>query len=633
MSAVTDLADASSSPFVPPAADQPYEAPRATIGRDRDAGWLKRALPIVLAHKWMLLTSLVASFIALIIQVQIPAVVADAIDTALPSGGRAATEPLGKFVWIVLALGVARWGVNYVGRLFLFKTAYRIEYDLRNIVYAHLARLSFSFYDRTQSGYIISRANSDIRSVQMYLAFAPSIAVQCSIAVVAFWKMLTIDPSLALVAMVTMPFVYMAGMRMRNQIFPTSWINQARLAEVAGLVQENIEGVRVVKAFAAEERQLQALDQAARRVRWGIVLDADIRARWSPLIENLSRLGSAFVLLYGGWKVIQGDATAGEIVAFNAYVLLLQPPFRQLGMLLMMGRRAAASAGRIYEILDEEPTVVDHPGAVDLVHCRGHVRFRDVDFEYPSGVPVLSGFSLDMEPGDTVALVGRTGSGKSTVARLLTRFYDVTGGSIEIDGHDVRELTQVSLRHHVGVVLDEPFLFSVSVRDNIAFGRPDAPMEDIVAAAKAANAHDFIMELSEGYDTVVGERGYTLSGGQRQRISIARTLLLNPKILILDDATSAIDVQVEQGIHEALHRLMQDRTTLIIAHRLSTISLASRVAVLEDGRIVAEGTHTELLEREPRYAAILAQGLEQDIDRELDDESEHPRGNDAEGAR
>ena len=265
-------------------------------------------------------------------------------------------------------------------------------------------------------------------------------------------------------------------------------------------------------------------------------------------------------------------------------------------MILMMGQRAAASAQRIYEVLDEQPDVVDRPGAVDLVECRGDVHFDDVSVRRtPNGTPVLDDFELHLRPGETVALVGRTGSGKSTVARLLARFYDVTGGAVRIDGHDVRDLTLPSLRHHIGMVLDEPFLFSVSIRDNIAYGRPDAPFDDVVAAAAiAAGADDFIRALPEGYDTVVGERGYTLSGGQRQRIAIARTLLVNPPILVLDDATSAIDVQIEQQIHDALRELMAGRTTLIIAHRLSTISLADRVAVLEGGRVVAEGTHAEL---------------------------------------
>jgi ATP-binding cassette subfamily B protein len=276
-------------------------------------------------------------------------------------------------------------------------------------------------------------------------------------------------------------------------------------------------------------------------------------------------------------------------------------------MILMMGQRASASAQRIYEVLDEQPDIVDRPGAIDLIDCRGDVHFDDVTFAYPNGTLVLEHFDLHIRPGDTVALVGRTGSGKSTASRLLARFYDVTDGAVRFDGHDVRDLTLPSLRHEIGMVLDEPFLFSVSIRDNIAYGRPDATFDEIQAAAVAAGAHEFVMELPEGYDTVVGERGFTLSGGQRQRLSIARTLLVNPPVLVLDDATSAIDVQIEQQIHVALRKLMEGRTTLIIAHRLSTISLADRVAVVEDGRIIAEGTHAELLATEPRYAEILAQ--------------------------
>jgi ATP-binding cassette subfamily B protein len=274
----------------------------------------------------------------------------------------------------------------------------------------------------------------------------------------------------------------------------------------------------------------------------------------------------------------------------------------------MMGQRAAASAERIYEILDEQPTVVDRPGAVDLVDSRGDVRFDKVGFSYGPDMPmVLHDLDLHLRPGETVAMVGRTGSGKSTVARLIPRFYDVTEGSFTVDGHDVRDLTLESLRANVGVVLDDAFLFSVSIRDNIAYGRPDADIADVEAAARAAGADEFIRELPLGYDTVVGERGYTLSGGQRQRITIARTLLVNPPILVLDDATSAIDVQVEQQIHDALRVLMEGRTTLIVAHRLSTISLADRVVLLEDGRIVADGTHAELLETTPQYAEVLAQ--------------------------
>jgi ATP-binding cassette subfamily B protein len=317
-------------------------------------------------------------------------------------------------------------------------------------------------------------------------------------------------------------------------------------------------------------------------------------------------------LLFGGYMVIHGHLGIGAILAFNSYLLMLQAPFMMLGMLIMMGQRAAASADRIYEILDEQPTVTDAPDAIDLRQSRGDIRFTHVDFSYNQDDErlVLADLNLHIAPGETVAVVGRTGVGKSTVARLLTRFYDVTAGSIRIDDHDIRDLTLASLRANVGIVLDEPFLFSVSVRDNIAYGDPGASITDVEAAARAAGAHEFISHLEHGYDTVVGERGYTLSGGQRQRIAIARTLLVNPPILILDDATSAIDVQVEQEIHASLRVLMEGRTTLIIAHRLSTISLADRVVLLDSQKIVADGTHAELLASTPLYAEVLAQAAE-----------------------
>jgi ATP-binding cassette, subfamily B, bacterial len=600
------------SPFVPAGVTPNYPPPRANVGPDRGGSWIQRMLPIVLAHKWIFGFALVASFLGLVVQVQIPNEVGQAIDAL----GKTTGPTLEHFVVVIVVLALIRFVLVYVSRNYLLRTAYRIEYDLRNIMYEHLSRMSFSFYDRVQSGQLISRANSDIRSVQMYLAFAPSILVQCSVAILAFVEMLLINVPLALVTMVTMPFVYIVGVRMRKEMFPVSWLIQSRLADVATVVDENINGVRVVKSFAAEDTQLQNLTGAAMRTEWANVKDADIRARWSPLLENLPRLGQAVVLFYGGYLAINGRATVGDIIAFNAYVLLLQPPFRQLGMILMMGQRASASAQRIYEVLDEQPDIVDRPGAVDLVDCTGDVHFDDVSFEYSNGTPVLEHFDLHLHPGETVAVVGRTGSGKSTSARLLARFYDVSGGAVRVDGHDVRDLTLPSLRHHIGMVLDEPFLFSVSIRDNLAYGRPDATFDEIQAAARAAGADEFVQQLPDGYDTVVGERGFTLSGGQRQRLAIARTLVVNPPILVLDDATSAIDVQIEQQIHEALRDLMHERTTLIIAHRLSTISLADRVAVVEGGRIIAEGTHAELLAREPRYAEILAQA---DVDDDLDE--------------
>jgi ATP-binding cassette subfamily B protein len=594
--------------FIPMAEVARNDAPRATIDPDKSLSWLRRALPVMKAHQRIFITSLVLSFFGLVLQVQIPNLLNHALENSIISH----SVPLNHYVWWIIALGLVGGVSGYIARLFLFETAYNIEYDLRNIIYEHLTRMSFSFYDRVQSGQLISRANSDIRSVQMYMTFAPLILVQCSMAVVAFGFMLSINVPLAFIAMATMPFVYFTGVKMRKSMFPVSWIIQARLADVATIVDENVNGVRVVKSFAAEEQQLRALAGAAEKVKWGYIKDADLRAQFTPMVQNLPQVGLALVLLFGGYMVIHGHLGIGAILAFNSYLLMLQAPFMMLGMLIMMGQRAAASADRIYEILDEQPTVTDAPDAIDLRQSRGDIRFTHVDFSYNQDDErlVLADLNLHIAPGETVAVVGRTGVGKSTVARLLTRFYDVTAGSIRIDDHDIRDLTLASLRANVGIVLDEPFLFSVSVRDNIAYGDPGASITDVEAAARAAGAHEFISHLEHGYDTVVGERGYTLSGGQRQRIAIARTLLVNPPILILDDATSAIDVQVEQEIHASLRVLMEGRTTLIIAHRLSTISLADRVVLLDSQKIVADGTHAELLASTPLYAEVLAQAAE-----------------------
>jgi ATP-binding cassette subfamily B protein len=576
-------------------------APKASIDPDIRKSWLRRALPIVKAHRGLLITSLVLSFVGLVVQVQIPNLVRIGIDEAVVD--RAAS--LSTYVWWIVGLALLQGLINYLARLYLLRTAYEMEYDLRNIVYAHLAKMPFGFYDRVQSGELMSRSSSDIRAVQMYLSFGPSILVQCLIAVVAFILMLSINVPLAIVAMVTMPIIGVLGVSMRKAIFPISWMIQARLAQLATVVDENIQGVRIVKSFAAEGRQLRTLGETADRIRWAYIQDARIRSRWSPMLDNLPRLGLALVLLIGGIMVIDGGTTVGTIVAFNSYVLMLQPPFRMLGMMIMMGQRASASARRIYEILDTGSDVVDPADPVDL-RLAGDVRFEGVRFAYPNGTAALNGLDLHVRPGETVAVVGGTGSGKSTLGRLAARFYDVTGGRVTVDGRDVRTLRLAGLRDQVGIVPDEPFLFSLSIHDNIAYGRPDADRESVVAAATAAGADAFIRAMPEGYDTVVGERGYTLSGGQRQRIAIARALLVNPPVLILDDATSAIDVTVEQRIHESLRGLMRGRTTLIVAHRLSTIGLADRVVLVEDGRVVADGTHASLLQTEPRYARVLA---------------------------
>jgi ATP-binding cassette subfamily B protein len=576
-------------------------APKASIHPDVRLSWLRRALPLVKAHRALLISSLTLSFAGLVAQVQIPNLVRIGIDKSITHH----IDPLAKYVWWIIALALVQGLINFAARFLLLRTAYEIEYDLRNIMYTHLNRMSFGFFDRVQTGELMSRANSDIRSIQMYLTFGPSIIVQCLIAVVAFGLMLTINVPLAIVAMITMPVIGVLGVVMRKKTFPVSWLIQSRLAEVATVVDENIQGVRIVKSFAAEGRQLRTLAETADRVRWAYVTDTKISSRWSPIMDNLPRLGLALVLLFGGIMAINGHTTVGTIVAFNSYVLMLQPPFRLLGMIIMMGQRAAASAQRIYQILDTSSDITESATPIEP-ELRGALAFEGVRFVYPNGAVALEGLDLSIRPGETVAVVGGTGSGKSTLGRLAARYYDVAAGRVTLDGHDVRDLRLTTLRDQVGIVPDEPFLFSMSLHDNIAYGRPGTSRAAVVAAAEAAGADEFIRELAAGYDTVVGERGYTLSGGQRQRVAIARALVVNPPVLILDDATSAIDVTVEQRIHESLRTQMRGRTTVIVAHRLSTISLADRVVLMAGGRVIADGTHESLLATEPRYGRVLA---------------------------
>ena len=590
-----------------------FRAPRARIAADTSLTWWRRILPVVISHRATFAGAISLSFLSLIVQTVVPNALRGALDNlsvaTRSSAVVAATHHsvLRHDVITIIILGLIAGATGYVGRRFMFTTAYNLESDLRNLIYEHMTWLSFSFYDRVQSGQLISRANSDIRSVQMYATFAPQIIVQSFIGVVAFGFMLSINAVLAVVAMLVMPFLYLVGIKMRRMMFPISWMIQSRLADVATIVDENINGVRVVKSFAQEESEVNRLADAAEKVAWGYIKDAQFRGQYAPWVQNLPQLGLSLVLGVGGWLVIGGHASTGTILAFNAYLLMLQAPFMMLGQLVMMGQRAKASAERIFEILDERPTITERNGAFDLTEVRGTVEFDHVRFGYGDNPDILVDFTATLNAGETVALVGRTGCGKSTVARLLPRFYDVRDGEVRIDGHSVTDLTLTSLRHQVGVVLDEPFLFSVSIRDNIAYGKMDATDAEVEAAAIAANAHEFIVKLPEGYNTVVGERGYTLSGGQRQRIAIARTLLVNPPILILDDATSAIDVHVESEIYTALRTLLTHRTTLVIAHRVSTIALASRVILLDEGRVIATGTHEELLATTPLYAEVLAQ--------------------------
>ncbi|MEM8923333.1 MAG: ABC transporter ATP-binding protein [Actinomycetota bacterium] len=591
------------TPYEPVAVERRYPPPKARIHPDQSLGWMRRLAPIVLARKFLFFGAIGLALVSMLLQVAIPAVIRNAIDSALTER----SAPLWGFVVALVVIGAVRAVLTLVYRYGLYRMAFEIDTDLRVLLYDHLNSLSFSFYDRTQSGQVISRANSDIRSVQMFLVFGPLLMMTTVMFVVAVGYMLSIHVVLTLVAVAPLPIVFLLGHRLRLEVFPLSWIVQSRTAEVATLVDENINGVRVVRSFAAERAQINDLARAATRLQWAGVRTIRARAAHNPFIENLPRIGTMLVVVYGGYLVVNDQLTEGSLFAFSAYILLLQAPFRSLGLFLIFSQRARASAGRIYEVIDTESDVVDRPDAAHLPEpVSGSVTFDDVAFGYNDESPVLRGFSLTVEAGETVAIVGRTGCGKSTVARLLARFYDVQGGAVRVDGHDVRDVTQVSLRSAVGIVADDPFLFSTSLADNIAYARPDADRADVIAAATAAQANEFISALPDGYDEVVGERGYTLSGGQRQRVALARALLANPRILVLDDATSAIDVEVEERIHRALGEHLAGRTTLIIAHRLSTIALADRVVLMDDGRVAASGTHRELLASEPRYVDILA---------------------------
>lgn len=587
-------------------------------------GWIRRLWPILRPQRRLVLTSFLLGVAALIIQVAVPTIVGTAIDQSIASTG----QRLEPYLVVLAVLALARAALSVIYRFGLYRMAYRVEYDLRTLLYRHYSGLSFSFFDRVQTGQLISRAQSDVRSVQLYLAVAPLIATSIISFAVAIGVMLWTNVGLTIAAVIALPGVYVVGVALRNRLFPLSWIIQGRQAEVATVVEESVAGVRVVQSFAAEDRQVRAMATAARRLRWANVEQGLIRARLAPLLENLPRIGSVLVLLYGGWLVIEGQLEIGAIIAFNSYIVLLQVPFRFLGFFLILGQRARASAERIFELLDEESEIVDPADPRDLDHVTGRVEFRDVHFGYGDGPDVLDGVDLTIEPGETVAIVGATGSGKSTLGRLLCRFYDPRSGSVRLDDVDVRDLRVADVRSNVVVVPDEPFLFSTSLRDNLTYGRPDLQGRstddsggpgraagdaevpaDLRAVAHAVDADRFITAFDDGYDTVVGERGYTLSGGQRQRVSLGRALLVEPAVLVLDDATSAIDVHVEHHIHEALRAARSDRTTVLIAHRLSTITLADRVVLLDGGRIVAAGTHAELLDGVPRYREILASTL------------------------
>ena len=514
----------------------------------------------------------------------------------------------------IVALGIVRGALMLGRRLISGRQALGVEYDLRDELYGHFLRLSFGFYDRSQTGQLMSRATIDLQSVRFFLGYGLIFFAQHLLTVVVVTIVLFIYRwQLALVALAITPAIVLVAYRYSRVSHPVLRDVQQKLGDVATVAEESITGIHVVKSFAQEDRLGYRFARAADEVFERTLAANRQRAVYVPLLTFLPLLAQAAVLLVAGRMVVSGSLTIGDFFAFNLLLAMLVMPLRMLGMWIGQAQRAVAAGERIFEVLDEPEQIGDRPGALPLPPGQGHVRFEDVDFAYEPGRPVLQGIDLEVPPGTRIALIGRTGSGKTTLAALVPRFYDVTAGRVLVDGVDVRDLERRSLRRAIGVISQDPFLFSASVRDNIAFGLPDAPHEAVEAAARAAQAHDFVLELDRGYDTVVGERGITLSGGQRQRIAIARALLVDPRILVLDDATASVDATTEARIRAGLREVMRDRTTIIIAHRLSTIALADEIVVLDQGRIAARGTQAQLLEESALFREIHDHGLLQQV--------------------
>ena len=522
-------------------------------------------------------------------------------------------DQLSRLPWLVglvVGLGLARALMMSGRRLIAGKQALLVEMDMRTAIYAKLVRLSFGFYDRHQTGQLMSRATVDLQGVRFFLGyglifFFQHIFTIVGVGIVVFiisWK-------LALITIAIAPVLVAVAYRYSHVSHPLLRDVQQKMADVATVAEENIVGVHVVKAFAQEGAEQAKFSRSSEEV-FGLSVRANRqRAFYIPILSFLPLLAQAAILLEGGRMVAHGSLSLGDFVVFNLFLALLVMPLRQLGMWIGQAQRATASGERIFQVIDEPEDIRDAPTARELEPGPGLVAFEHVTFGYDPDRPVLHDLDLELEAGRIVALIGHTGSGKTTVASLVPRFYDVQLGRVSIDGNDVRELTLTSLRREIGVIAQDPFLFSATVRENIAFGRPGATADDVERAARLAQAHEFIDALPDGYDTVIGERGITLSGGQRQRVAIARALVVDPRVLILDDATASVDATTEAKIREGLREAMRGRTTIIIAHRLSTIALADEIVVLDAGRIAARGTHDDLVGTNEVYREIYEHGL------------------------
>lgn len=507
--------------------------------------------------------------------------------------------------------GLASFGQQYLGE----SVGQNVAYDIRNKIYDNLQRLSYAYHDKVQTGQIMSRATQDVENIRMFINMgALRFAFIMLMLVISVVGMFIINWQLALVSVISLPILAWRSIVTSRRLRPIWQEIQQNQAEVTQVAEEGLTGIRVVKAFSREPFESEKFAEAARKQADLSYMSSVIQARNQPMLQGLSAAQIALTVGVGAWFISRGDANASDVLAFTLWLNLLQLPMRSIGFIINMFARCVSSSERVFELIDAQSVVQERPEARPLENVAGHVRFDNVSFGYDSLSAVLTGVDIDAEPGKVIALLGPTGSGKSTVVNLIPRFYDVTDGSITIDETDVRDVTIESLRRNIGIVQQDVFLFIGTIRDNIAYGRPGATQEDIERAAKAARIHDFIVSLPYGYDEWVGERGVTLSGGQKQRIAIARTLLLDPRILIFDDSTASVDSQTEFLIQQALQELMKGRTTFVIAQRLRTVIRADEIIVLDRGKVVQRGRHQDLLEEEGLYRRI--------FDLELKDQEE-----------